>query len=212
MPVWIYIVGAILLFIALLLSIKVNIIISYNEEVNVFLRILFVRIKLYPQKIKIKKQKKSSANDDVKRTETEIQQKSDKGSSIVKVIWEIREIILSLISKCFGGLHFKFARLNIVVACEDAAKTALAYGVTVQTVAYLIETLDSISNVEISRRSDINISSNFISQKSSIDGKITLYIRVFSALKILIALLKTYFIFKSKKEITEDKNGKNNTK
>ena len=57
MPVWIYIVGAILLFIALLLSIKVNIIISYNEEVNVFLRILFVRIKLYPQKIKIKKQK-----------------------------------------------------------------------------------------------------------------------------------------------------------
>ena len=31
MPVWVYIVGAVILFLALLLSLKVNIIVSYKE-------------------------------------------------------------------------------------------------------------------------------------------------------------------------------------
>ena len=173
MPGWIYVVGAILLFLVILLSMKVNIVVSYKNELRVFLRILFVRIRLYPKKVKLKEKKKKVKPE--KQPTKEVTVKEEKTVSPVKAILEIKDLILSLASKAMGGLHFKFARLNIVVACEDATKTALLYGATVQSVAYLLEALDTVSNVEISRFSDININSNFISQKSSIEGKITLY-------------------------------------
>ena len=58
MPVWVYIVGAVILFLALLLSLKVNIIVSYKEELKVYLRVLFIKIRLYPKKVKLKEKKK----------------------------------------------------------------------------------------------------------------------------------------------------------
>ena len=214
MPVWVYIVGAIILFIALLLSLKVNIIVSYREELAVHLRILFVRIRLFPKKVKLKeKKKKKKEKKTPKPSEEIIPAGEEKELSPVKVVWEIRETVLSLADKCLGGLHFKFARLNIEVGCSDAAKTALVYGTVVQSVAYLLEILGNISNVEISRFSKINVNSNFISQKSRAEGKITLYIRVLSAFKILIHMLKAYFTYKSAKDkLSEDKNGKNDSK
>ena len=113
----------------------------------------------------------------------------------------------------FSHKYFKFARLYIEVGCEDAATTALVYGAVTQGIAYLIEILDNISHVEISRFSDINVSSNFISRKSKAEGKITLYIRVFSAFRVIIHLIKTYFIYKTNKDtLTEVKNGKNISK
>lgn len=212
MPVWVYIVGAILLFLALLLSLKVNIIVSYKEELTVYLRVLFVRIRLFPKKVKLREKKKRQKKK-VESTAEVLPEEGKKELSPVKVVWEIREAVLSLADKCLGELHFKFAKLNIEVGCSDAAKTALVYGTVVQSVAYLIEILDNISNVEISRFSKINVNSNFISQKSYADGKITLYVRVFSAFKILIHTLKTYFAYKSTKDkLSEDKNGKNNSK
>ena len=57
MPVWVYIVGAFILFLALLLSLKVNIIVSYKEELKVYLRVLFIKIRLYPKKVKLKSKK-----------------------------------------------------------------------------------------------------------------------------------------------------------
>lgn len=210
MPVWVYIVGAVILFLALLLSLKVNIIVSYKEELKVYLRVLFIKIRLYPKKVKLKEKKKVKKKKKSVAIEETIPEIEEKTISPVKVVWEIREAVLSLAGKCMGGLHFKFARLNIEVGCSDAAKTALVYGAVVQSVAYLMEILESISNVEISRFSQINVNSNFISQKSRAEGKITLYLRVFSAFKILIHLLKTYFTYKSAKDkLSEDKNGKN---
>ena len=208
MDTWMYVVGAIILFIALILALKVNIVVSYKDELCVYLRILFVKINLIPkkEKIKIKKEKKAKQKTEPAPSETE----KKKGLSPVKVVWEIREAVLSLLKKSMNRLHFKFARLNIEVGCEDAAKTALAYGAVVQGVAYILEILESVSNVEISRFSHVNVSSNFISRQSKAECKITLYIRVFSALGVLIHLIKTYFTYNSHKDkLTEVKNGKN---
>ena len=198
MHTWMYVVGAIILFIVLILALKVNIVVSYRDELSVYLRILFVKIKLVPKKEKIKyeKEKKGKKKAAAKHS-AEVEKK--KGVSPIKVVWEIREAVLSLIKKTMNRLHFKFARLYIEVGCEDAAKTALVYGAVTQGVAYLLEILDNISNVEISRFSDVNVTSNFISTKSKAECKITLYIRVFSALLVLINLIKTYFTYNSKK-------------
>ena len=210
MPGWVYIVGGILLFLALLLSLKVNITVSYKQELRVYLRVLFVRIRLFPKKVKYKEEKKhKKKKKEPAPSKPTTEEEAEKPISPVKVVWEIREAILKLSGKAMNKLHFKFARLNIEVGCSDAAKTAIVYGTVVQSVAYLIEILSNISNVEISRFSDINVTSNFISQKSRAEGKITLYIRVFSAFTVLLHLLKTYFIYGSARDkLTEDKNGK----
>ena len=211
MSVWMYIVGAIVLLIALILSMKINLIVSYNNSIKVSLRFLFIKIKLFPKNEKSAKERRKAK----KKKKTEAQPKPDEqeevnGPSIIKVIWEIRETVHNLYRRCMGLLHIRFARLNVEIGCEDAAKTALVYGTVTQSVAYLIEYLDTISNVEISKLSQINIQSNFISRKSKAEAKIILYIRVISGIKLLFSALKAYLIFKFKKErLTEEQNGKN---
>ena len=213
MPGWIYIVGAILLFLGLLLSMKVNIVVSYKKELCVFLRVLFIKIRLFPKKVKLKEKKNKKKTVTEEKTDTEKKPTEEtKKTSPVNAIIKTKDLILSLAKKTLGKLYVKFSRLNIVVACEDASKTALAYGATVQSVAYLMEALDNVSNVKVSRFSNINIDSNFISQKSSIEGKVIIYIRVISGIILLFSLLKTYLVFKSNKQISEDENGKDNSK
>lgn len=213
MPGWIYIVGAILLFLGLLLSMKVNIVVSYKKELCVFLRILFIKIRLFPKKVKLKEKKNKKKSVKEEKTDTDKRPTEEtKKTSPVNAIIKTKDLILSLAKKTLGKLYVKFSRLNIVVACEDASKTALAYGATVQSVAYLMEALDNVSNVKVSRFSNINVDSNFISQKSSIEGKVIIYIRVISGIILLFSLLKTYLVFKSNKQISEDENGKDNSK
>ena len=213
MPGWIYIVGAILLFLGLLLSMKVNIVVSYKKELCVFLRVLFIKIRLFPKKVKLKEKKNKKKTVTEEKTDTEKKPTEEtKKTSPVNAIIKTKDLILSLAKKTLGKIYVKFSRLNIVVACEDASKTALAYGATVQSVAYLMEALDNVSNVKVSRFSNINIDSNFISQKSSIEGKVIIYIRVISGIILLFSLLKTYLVFKSNKQISEDENGKDNSK
>ena len=213
MPGWIYIVGAILLFLGLLLSMKVNIVVSYKKELCVFLRILFIKIRLFPKKVKLKEKKNKKKTVTEEKTDTEKKTAEEtKKTSPVNAILKTKDLILGLAKKTLGKLYVKFSSLNIVVACEDASKTALAYGATVQSVAYLMEALDNVSNVKVSRFSSINVDSNFISQKSSIEGKVIIYIRVISGIILLFSLLKTYLVFKSNKQISEDENGKDNSK
>ena len=126
MSVWMYIVGAIVLLIALILSMKINLIVSYNNSIKVSLRFLFIKIKLFPKNEKSAKDRRKAK----KKKKTEAQPKPDEqeevnGPSIVKVIWEIRETVHNLYRRCMGLLHIRFARLNVEIGCEDAAKTAL---------------------------------------------------------------------------------------
>ena len=54
MPIPLIVLCAVLLFIVFLLSIRVRFTVRANEQVTLDLRILFIRIRLYPKKKKIK--------------------------------------------------------------------------------------------------------------------------------------------------------------
>ena len=197
-----YILLGIILLIGILLILRVKLIISCDENLNVYLRFFLIKFNLFPEKPK-KRRKKKKKNNQAKSASAE-NTKSDepnKEQSIVKKMWSIRKILLYTIEKFLGKLHFKFVRLNIVVGGDNAASTALLYGAASQGVSYLIEILDNISNVDISKRSEISIKCDFINQKSSIDGKIMLYISVAHILYVLIHFLKQSL--KSKLKIGE---------
>ncbi|MGM9645176.1 MAG: DUF2953 domain-containing protein [Eubacteriales bacterium] len=196
MPVPLIVIGCIILLIAAFLAMRLNVVVSYKDSLCVYAKVLFIKIPIYPQKEKEKKKKKKEKKPPEKAVEKEEDKKEEKGDkkvSPVKILWQMRESILRLIEKFFGYLHFKFIRLKITVGCEDAAKTAIAYGLTTQSVAYLIEILNNISNVDISKHSEIYVKSDFISQKSSFDGKVVLYIRVLPLFKVAFRAIKEFF-------------------
>ena len=48
-------VGCILLFFAFILSLKAKITVEYNDEVTLYVRVLFVKIKILPKKRKMRR-------------------------------------------------------------------------------------------------------------------------------------------------------------
>lgn len=197
-----YIILGIALLISVLLLLRAKVIISYDEVLRVYFRLAFFKMRLFPAKPR-KQKKKKSKKKKTQKTPVSTEKKSDeykKDDGVVSKLWAMREILLNTINKFLGKLHFKLIKLNIVVAGDNAASTALLYGATTQGVAYLIEILDTISNVDISKRSEISVRSDFISQKSSFEGKIVLYISVVHIIYVGLHFLKKLIKSKIKME------------
>lgn len=200
MPIFVYILLGIALLIALILISKVKVYVCYDDSVRVYARFLFLHFRLFPKKAKIRtKKSKKKAPDSTQLTEAH--QEKPKEKNIVIKLWEMKSVLISVASNFLNKLHFKFITLRVVVACSDASKTALAYASVNQGIAYIIEFLRNISNVEVASRSDISVQSDFISQKSEFEGKIQLYIRVFPLIIVGIHSLTKYFKFKATKEV-----------
>ena len=198
-----FIILGITLLIGLILVLRVRLVINFDDDLCVYLRFLFFKYRIYPEKPKKanSKRKKSKKSKNTKAEASTKSEEPKKEDTVVSKLWAIRKVLLTTIEKFLGKVHFKFVKLNAVVGCENAAATALLYGAVSQGVAYLIEVLDNISNVDISKRSEISVKSDFVSQKSSLDGKIVLYISVVHLLYVLAEFLKK--MLKSKMKIGE---------
>ena len=190
-----YIIFGIILLIGLLLLSRVRLIINFDADLNVYLRFLFIKFNLLPEPSKLPKKKRKKKKKEISASSRPANDESSqkkKEDPLIKKLWSIRKILLQTIERFLGKVHFKFVRLNVIVGCENAAATALLYGAASQGVAYLIETLDNISNVDISKRSEISVRSDFISQKSELNGKIELYISVVHMIYVIIHFLKKF--------------------
>ncbi|MBQ8147065.1 MAG: hypothetical protein IJ039_09795 [Clostridia bacterium] len=209
MPVYGYILIGVALLLFLLLISKIKVFLSYDESLRIYAQFLFFKISIIPSGSKKKKGNKKKAankavakkNDDKKAVSNDTKPKE---KSIVQGLFEIRESLLTLIKRFLGKLHFKFIVLKVKVAANNAATTALLYGAVNQGVSYLLETLKSISNVDMTDNSDISVSADFLSQKSDFKAKIVLYLHFASLVYVGIHAMITYFKLKSTKE---DKHG-----
>lgn len=190
-----FIILGIALLICVILLLRLKLVISCDENIKVYIKFLFFKINLYPKNNKKQKKKKSKSKSP-KPVPTKEKDEHEKENTALSKLWSMRKILLTTIEKFLGKLHFKFIRLNVVVGCENAAATALLYGAASQAVAYIIEVLDNISNVDISKMSDISVQSDFISQKTTVNGKIILKISVCHIIHVLLHFLKS--IIKSK--------------
>ena len=214
-PTWCLVLGAIFLFVAFILSIKIKLIVAYDDSFSAYIRILFFKIPLFPSSKKekgVKKEKKKKKKATAKRAKDEKEKKEKKSlspSGILKLISLMSDVVLGLLKDFFRKIHFRFIKVHADIGCEDASKTAIAYGSVTQSVAYFIELLDNVSNVEVSRASSIDIRANFISQKSWAEINCVLYIRVISILTLGIKAIKAFFIFTNIQEklLEVDNNG-----
>ena len=207
MPILVYILLGIALLITLLLSSKIKLFICYDDTLTVYAKFLFLRFNIVADEKNLSlkpKRKKKNRKSKAPKTSDEPSKSSpapkQAGKSTIAKLFELKEIILRFINKFFKKLHFKFIKLKIVIACENAAATALAYGAVTQGVSYILELLGSISTVEISKSSDISITTDFLSQKSEFESKIELYAHLLPILIVGCGSLFDYIKYKSKTE------------
>lgn len=145
----------------------------------------------YVKKQKKKEEKKAKkAEEKAKKAE---KKKADKANNVNKppqrtvLDWVniARAVIGALFSKFSKRLHVKVARLKIKVATGDAASTAILYGAIVQSVAYIIEILQSVTNVDGLKNADISVEPDFLAEKTSMDLCFVFSLRIRHVLGIL---------------------------
>ena len=209
----------IFIFFALLLSIRGRVILEMEDgELYLAVKLLFFTIRIVPSKepkpirIKdytpekhkkrlrknyqayLKKQEKKVQKDAEKKAKKE-KKKSEKNKekqpkrSITDWISIATSILKVLFEKFFKHLRIKVARLRIDVATGDAASTAILYGVVIQSVAYIIEILNSATNLKGLKKADIAVNADYLSESTCVDMKFVFSLRVWHILSILFGVI-----------------------
>lgn len=128
---WLYILLGALLFILLILLIPIRMKLKYQNELLLSLYIGFVKLRLIPAKPKKPKKEKSKKKTDEKPKETEKKKNiiKEKGISwLVNLIKKLAQLAGGVLKDFFKHIIIRKLMLSIVVAEEDAAKTAVNYG------------------------------------------------------------------------------------
>lgn len=202
---------SIALLIALLLSTKVLLHIRYEESLTVYLRVLFVKIRLYPsekekkkyphsmskrkaQKIKNSLKKKQKGEPKKKKKRKSKEKEPKEAPDLISILSIITSFVKSFLRLFAGSVRIRSSRLHIVVAAEDAADTAIAYGALTQAVNLLFPMLDGIKTFKhLPRGKELSVRADFLSDTPKIDADVELYIRVGSALKaVCLAAIRAF--------------------
>ncbi len=217
------VIGSILLFFALILSLKGTLTVAYNGEIEMFVRVLFIKIKILPSKKKgkgphsmsEKKAKKIKQRLEAKKEKKRLKkkQKSDKKKSakqapkekkslseILGIISTVKSIVGVVTKRFFGHLKVKVARLKITVATGDAASTAIAYGAVSQAAMYLYELLEPLKGFTFPKENQTEITCDYLSDKSTIDIKISFSLRVWHLFHVAFGALGELIRYKIKNQ------------
>ena len=211
MPIPLIIVGAILLFIAALLALRIRIRIVLQSDISVTLHILCFRKRLFPRR-KAPKRKylskkraaknarkaaKKAAKDAAKAAKKKKHLFSQKKKrTLAEKLVLVRAISAVLIRKTRKHLRLHAARLHVRVATGDAATTAVSYGVVCQSLSYLLALLDRVTKLK-AVTPDVSVTADYLAEKPSADVDLVFSLRVLGALAIVfgaaIAFIRTKF-------------------
>lgn len=198
------IIACILLFIVSLFFVQLKFVIRYDDGLYASLHVLGLRFRLYPekppkQKMSVKKlrklRKKLLKKKENEGLEKAIGKKSKKKkkkfSDIAALVKEIAYLVTKISERLFKYLRFNIKKLDIVVATDDPAKTALTFGVVCSTLNQLIDRIES-SDCRY-KFGDMECRCDYLSNKFSCKADIVLKIRVWQALNVLLYSLTQYF-------------------
>lgn len=218
------IILAIIAFIALL---KATVIISYNDEVELTVKVLFIKIQILPskkkrgprkmsdkkarkirEKMRAKAEKKRLSKE-AKEKEKAEKKKSGEKKSISETINTVKmfsSLGVAVIETFFKHLRIRVARIKIKVATGDAATTAIAYGAITQSLNILLPLLESVKNFEKLNKTDIDISVDFLEESPTIDLKLGFSIRVWHVFDVAFAALGKFLKHKLKADSNSPSN------
>ena len=184
-----FVLTLIFLFILILLISKIHILLDFKNEFSLKIRIWFFSYKFFPYEKKIV---------DKKSNKTEKKSKNNKEAIVEKKTGlhgfiDTMKVILNLVSitrkKLLNYLIVEKFNLNIKVASEDAANTALEYGYACSIIYPAVNILMSYP-----RKSNysINISPDFNEDKSLIVLSAKIGLKVWQIIYILFWVIINY--------------------
>ena len=186
----------ILIFIALVLCLRVNLRIIYEDKLRVYIRVLFFKYYLIPErKVKFnpqKHEKKQKKKENAPKTTIKTSKDKEKSPTLLENISMIREIIKVVLDAFSRHMHVKIAKMHLSIATPDAAQTAVLYGAVSGAIAGLIELIDSYLNLKKLKKCAVIVEPDFLSEKSTARIDITLSMSGWGA---IITLAKSLFKF-----------------
>lgn len=112
------------------------------------------------------------------------------------------EMILTLLKKLYAATRGKFKlrlkKMHIAIGTEDAAQTAILYGVAVQSASYILNFLNE-KLIPIKRREGaVNIYPDYTALKTSVDVDIVCSFKIRSVIAIGVKMLLAFLSARSK--------------
>ncbi len=205
--IFLYILLGIVLLICLILSLRINLHIIYENEPKVYLRILFIKLEILPNTSKIfgfnkQQEKKKDLPTHVLK---DIKDADSTSPSIIDKLDSIRNILLILAESFKKHLHVRLSKIHIRVATSDAAKTAILYGAVSTAVACIIDIVDDIANLKTLKESSVSVEPDFLSEKTDIKLNIILYMSVIGTIKVLLHSFIKHYALNDKTQINNRK-------
>ncbi len=203
-----YIILGILGFLFLLTLLNINIYALFDEELSLSVRIGFIKLRLLPPKPKKPKKKRSKKKKEEKPAEPEPEKEKQPSTlkklykqhgvtGLVNIVSELSKLAASTLKGLFSTLRVKKLVLDIRVAGEDAADSAIKYGYLCTALYPALGILMGIVKV---KRYEINAAPDFSDEPKSrayaeahikariLSLLIALVPRVIDALKLLIKI------------------------
>ena len=210
-------ISAVLFFIA---NIWVKIVVSYNDQLTLRLKILFFSFTLFPQKKKkinpkkftvkkfrkrrIKEEKaylkkiskrKSKPKSDSKTDDTALEKaKPKKGlkRTAEDAVAFIRDVVIKILKKTGKYLRTDISEFRITVGGDDAAAVAIEYGVVSQIVGYTIALVDNLKHTRYTKNATVEISCDFAAPSSDVKAHLGFRLRVWHIIAIAVSGITGY--------------------
>ena len=214
MPIPLIVIGAVLLLLIALLSLRIRLVLRVTQDVRLEARVLFLRLRLFPRNKHIdpreyspkgaarkrKKQERRLSKKAAKKAKKQ-QKKQETGHAVGTArkqkrtlrenIRLVRALLAALSRRTHKHLRLHAARLHVRVATGDAATTAIAYGAVSQSLAYLLFALDKVTRLK-AQPPDVAVIADFLGERPSADIHILLSIRVWRAIATLFGVALSY--------------------
>ncbi len=154
--IWLWIIAAVAALILLVLFSNVRIYIIYDKDLYSYYRVFwFIKEPLYPEKgpekyISAKRIKKRRKKLHKKRTKRLNDKKDTIGevfTDVKDMVKELLELIYIILKKFLGRVRIRVRKLDITVASDDAASTALTYALVCDSLNVLIDMLSNTDRI-----------------------------------------------------------------
>lgn len=210
------IIGGILLFFLLLLSIRIHLLLDLDGDLRLRMRVLCFRFQIHPRKRtprgvirKQRKQEKKRLKKMAKKQKppketNEISEKTaqkKKKTDILALIRLAIRILKQIARKFPSYFKLKIKRCIIKVGGKDAAETAIRYGAVRAGVSALATVADSCFTVKTTRKSVLTVDPDFLSDKSTISLSMDFYTSIRAVLALALRILFA-FMRRPKKKTT----------
>ncbi len=199
-----YIIGGILLLIALLLFLPITAQIKFKDDLS--LKVKFLGITVY--KLKEKQEKPKTEKPEKEKTKQKPKEKEQgifsklkakhgfKGA--IKEIFDFASSVIREIKPQLLKIKFRKFKLDLIIVGEDAAMTAIEYGAVCGIVYPVLSFIDQNLNIKLKQ---INVEAGFKHSESSFSTSFDVKANAFLLLIIAFKALKEYKNFSLRNEL-----------